>query len=82
MKHFMKLFASFHDRAYWHFATHFRDQADALLNSLDMSKQKVLQGELSNSSSNNSLNSADSLKLPASRSRSASQDRIGFDSLR
>lgn len=68
-------------KAYWHFATHFRDQADALLNSLDMSKQKVLQGELSNSSSNNSLNSADSLKLPASRSRSASQDRIGFDSL-
>ncbi|XP_036366134.1 CLIP-associating protein 1-B isoform X5 [Octopus sinensis] len=68
-------------KAYWHFATHFRDQADALLNSLDVSKQKVLQGELSNSSSNNSLNSADSLKLPASRSRSASQDRIGFDSL-
>ncbi|CAI9735477.1 CLIP-associating protein 1-B isoform X13 [Octopus vulgaris] len=68
-------------KAYWHFATHFRDQADALLNSLDVGKQKVLQGELSNSSSNNSLNSADSLKLPASRSRSASQDRIGFDSL-
>lgn len=68
-------------KAYWHFATHFRDQADALLNSLDMSKRRVLQGELSNSSSNNSLNSADSLKLPASRSRSASQDRIGFDSL-
>ncbi|GAB1609449.1 CLIP-associating protein 1-B-like isoform X4 [Argonauta hians] len=68
-------------KAYWHFATHFRDQAEALLNSLDVGKQKVLQGELSNSSSNNSLNSADSLKLPQSRSRSASQDRIGFDSL-
>lgn len=45
------------DRAFWGFAEHFKEQADSLLNSLEPTRQKQLQGELSNSSSNNSLNS-------------------------
>ncbi|XP_070175260.1 CLIP-associating protein 1-like isoform X3 [Littorina saxatilis] len=60
-------------KAFWGFAEHFKSQADALLSSLEPSKQKMLQGELSNSSSNNSLNSADVRGKP--RARSASQDR-------
>lgn len=51
-------FISLFHRAFGGFADHFREQADALLNSLDPGKQKMLQGELSNSSSNNSLNNA------------------------
>ncbi|CAM1312763.1 CLASP1 (predicted) [Pycnogonum litorale] len=45
-------------KAFWGFAGHFKDQADNLLTSLDVSKQKILQGEMSmsNSSSSNSLN--------------------------
>ncbi|XP_064594427.1 CLIP-associating protein 1-like isoform X2 [Liolophura sinensis] len=70
---------AFARKAFWGFADHFRDQADALLNNLDPAKKKMLEGELSNSSSNNSLNSTDSSKLPksksGSRSRSASIDR-------
>ncbi|KAJ8307405.1 hypothetical protein KUTeg_015489 [Tegillarca granosa] len=68
----------FSRKAFWGFADHFKDQADALLNTLDASKQKMLQGELSGSSSNNSLNSAEG-RVHRSRPRSASQDR-GFDS--
>lgn len=67
-------------RSFWGFAEHFKDQADALMNQLDAAKQKSLQGELSLSSSNNSLNNGDK---PASagrvRVRSASQDR-GYES--
>lgn len=48
---------AFSRKAFWGFADHFREQADSLLNSLDNSKQRMLQGELtmSNSSSSNSL---------------------------
>ncbi|KAJ9581531.1 hypothetical protein L9F63_023287, partial [Diploptera punctata] len=44
-------------KAYWSFRSHFPDQADSLLNSLDSSYRKALGGELtlSNSSSSNSL---------------------------
>lgn len=44
-------------RAYGGFASHFPAQAEALLNSLDLSYQKLLYGEatLSNSGSNHSL---------------------------
>lgn len=44
-------------RAYWSFRSHFPEQADSLLNSLDSSYKRVLNGELtlSNSSSSNSL---------------------------
>lgn len=51
---------AFSRKAFWGFADHFKDQADSLLNSLDTSKQRMLQGELSmsNSSSNSSLNSS------------------------
>lgn len=47
-------------KAFWGFADHFKEQSDSLLNSLDTSKQRMLQGELSmsNSSSNSSLNSS------------------------
>lgn len=67
---------AFSRKAFWGFADHFKDQADALLNALEPSKQKQVKGELSGSSSNNSLNSAEGL---TSRPRSASTDR-GFDS--
>ncbi|CAC5380170.1 CLASP1_2 [Mytilus coruscus] len=67
---------AFSRKAFWGFAEHFKDQADALLNALEPSKQKQVKGELSGSSSNNSLNSAEGL---ISRPRSASTDR-GFDS--
>ncbi|XP_076456225.1 CLIP-associating protein 1-A-like isoform X9 [Babylonia areolata] len=66
---------AFSRKAFWGFAEHFKSQADALLGSLDPSKQKMLQGELSNSSSNNSLNSAEGLRQVKSRARSASHDR-------
>ncbi|BFZ22654.1 hypothetical protein BsWGS_25692 [Bradybaena similaris] len=63
-------------KAYWGFADHFKSQADALLNSLDASKQKLLQGEVSNSSSSSSLN-GEHMK-PKSRSRAASEERSAF----
>lgn len=48
---------SFARKAYWGFADHFKVQADALLNSLEGVHRKMLQaGEMSNSSSSNSLN--------------------------
>ncbi|PSN38728.1 hypothetical protein C0J52_15356 [Blattella germanica] len=44
-------------KAYWSFRSHFPEQADSLLNSLDSSYKRALSGELtlSNSSSSNSL---------------------------
>jgi hypothetical protein len=50
-------------KAYWGFADHFKDQADILLNSLENNHRRMLQssgasGNLSNSSSSNSLNMA------------------------
>ena len=69
-------FILFSCRSFWGFADHFKGQADALLNNLDPAKQKALQGELSNSSSSNSINSSNE-KHSANRlrARSASQDR-------
>ncbi|KAK6182722.1 hypothetical protein SNE40_010342 [Patella caerulea] len=66
---------SFSRKAFWGFADHFKDQADALLNSLDSSKQKMLQGEISGSSSSNSINSNENNRMVRNRARSASQDR-------
>lgn len=44
-------------KAYWGFADHFKDHADGLLNSLEVTYRRMLQGgEMSNSSSSNSLN--------------------------
>ena len=48
-------------KAYWGFADHFKDQADILLNSLDSNHRRMIQssgasGNMSNSSSSNSLN--------------------------
>ena len=62
-------------RAFWGFADHFKDQADSLLNSLDPSKQKMLQGEISNSSSSGSLDSAAKSKTSGQRARSMSTER-------
>merc|ERR1719270_3314698 len=47
---------TFARKAYWGFADHFKDQADSLMSSLDYSYKRMLQGEMSNSSSSNSLN--------------------------
>merc|ERR1719507_2890734 len=47
---------TFARKAYWGFADHFKDQADVLLNALEPNYRRVLQGEMSNSSSSNSLN--------------------------
>jgi len=45
-------------RAFWGFAEHFRAQAESVLSTLDITKQKQLLGEQpSNSSSSTSLNS-------------------------
>eukprot|EP00092_Neocalanus_flemingeri_P004447 GFUD01004782.1.p1 GENE.GFUD01004782.1~~GFUD01004782.1.p1 ORF type:complete len:1502 (+),score=448.94 GFUD01004782.1:193-4698(+) len=47
---------TFARKAYWGFADHFKEQADCLLTSLEPTYKRLLQGEMSNSSSSNSLN--------------------------
>jgi len=47
---------TFARKAYWGFADHFKEQADSLLNALEPTYKRLLQGEMSNSSSSNSLN--------------------------
>ena len=59
-------------RAFWLFSQHFKHQADMLYDSLDASRQKQLQGELSNASSSNSLNSQSSSRLTHDRVDSSS----------
>jgi len=49
---------TFARKAYWGFADHFKEQADSLLNGLEPTYKRLLQGEMSNSSSSNSLNMA------------------------
>ncbi|KAK8391257.1 hypothetical protein O3P69_017127 [Scylla paramamosain] len=53
---------AFSRKAYWGFADHFKEEADKLLNSLDPSYKKMLQGEMgmSNSSSSQSLHGSQS----------------------
>ncbi|XP_042873875.1 CLIP-associating protein 1-like isoform X13 [Penaeus japonicus] len=66
---------AFSRKAYWGFAGHFKDEADKLLNSLDPSYKKMLQGEMSmsNSSSSQSLhNSQKSAGVRPGWSRSSS----------
>ena len=46
---------TFARKAYWGFADHFKDQADSLMSGLDPSYKRLLQGEMSQSSSSNSL---------------------------
>ncbi|KAK8765343.1 hypothetical protein V5799_032049 [Amblyomma americanum] len=69
---------AFSRKAFWGFADHFKEQADVLLNSLDTSKQRMLQGELcmSNSSSSNSLNSAQGRPLKHSVSSHGSMENL------
>ncbi|CAH1773836.1 unnamed protein product, partial [Owenia fusiformis] len=69
-------------KAFWGFHEHFQGQAQSLLNNLDSKSQKMLQGELSNSSSNNSIASTGRLTMsaPSKRTRSVSQDRAGSES--
>ena len=73
MKRFFKFEWNF-CRAYWGFADHFKEQADVLLSSLDHSYKRLLQGELSNSSSSNSLNTAGGLR-PATAAAAAHHQR-------
>eukprot|EP00057_Strongylocentrotus_purpuratus_P008158 XP_011662632.1 PREDICTED: CLIP-associating protein 1-A isoform X2 [Strongylocentrotus purpuratus] len=54
-------------KAFWKFSEHFKSHADKLFNNLDPSKQKMLQGELSQASSCTSLDGR-----PLSRSATAS----------
>eukprot|EP00096_Caligus_rogercresseyi_P004598 TRINITY_DN1894_c0_g1_i8.p1 TRINITY_DN1894_c0_g1~~TRINITY_DN1894_c0_g1_i8.p1 ORF type:complete len:1296 (-),score=334.58 TRINITY_DN1894_c0_g1_i8:1093-4980(-) len=69
-------------KAYWGFADHFKEQADILLNSLDPTYRRLLQvGDMSNSSSSNSLNTAgrnNTVTLPRSRQSSitSSQENL------
>ncbi|KAG0723019.1 CLIP-associating protein 2 [Chionoecetes opilio] len=53
---------AFSRKAYWGYADHFKEEADRLLNSLDPSYKKMLQGEvgMSNSSSSQSLQGSQS----------------------
>ncbi|XP_070536536.1 CLIP-associating protein 1-B-like isoform X12 [Ptychodera flava] len=67
---------SFGRKAFWGFAEHFRQPAEKLLNSLDTSKQKMLHGELSQSSSTGSLNIPPSKPL-SRKSSSSSQESVG-----
>ncbi|XP_043193989.1 CLIP-associating protein 1-B-like isoform X15 [Amphibalanus amphitrite] len=65
-------------RAYWGFADHFKEQADSLLNSLDSQHKKLLAGEMSKSSSNNSLTGPSAIRVShaapvSSRSRASSR---------
>ncbi|XP_063603569.1 CLIP-associating protein 2-like isoform X16 [Penaeus indicus] len=57
---------AFSRKAYWGFAGHFKDEADKLLNSLDPSYKKMLQGEMSmsNSSSSQSLHNSQKSARP------------------
>ncbi|KAK4323412.1 hypothetical protein Pmani_005883 [Petrolisthes manimaculis] len=65
---------AFSRKAYWGFADHFKDEADRLLNSLDPSYKKMLQGEagMSNSSSSGSLHNKPAGSARAGWSRSSS----------
>ncbi|XP_066957466.1 CLIP-associating protein 1 isoform X37 [Macrobrachium rosenbergii] len=62
---------AFSRKAYWGYADHFKDEADKLLNSLDPSYKKMLQGEagMSNSSSSQSLHNS---QKPSARPRKTS----------
>lgn len=72
---------SFARKAYWGFADHFKDQADQLLNSLEGVHRRMLQaGEMSNSSSSNSLNMTSNtrnstLTMPRSRQSSVTSSQ-------
>ena len=64
---------TFARKAYWGFADHFKDQADNLMSGLDPTYKRLLQGEMSQSSSSNSLNVLQSSsRLTGARSRQAS----------
>ncbi|KAK8391267.1 hypothetical protein O3P69_017127 [Scylla paramamosain] len=60
---------AFSRKAYWGFADHFKEEADKLLNSLDPSYKKMLQGEMgmSNSSSSQSLHGSQSKQVGGGR---------------
>ncbi|XP_072024404.1 LOW QUALITY PROTEIN: CLIP-associating protein 1-like [Amphiura filiformis] len=62
-------------KAFWKFSDHFKQQADKLFTTLDASKQKMLEGELSGSSSSGSLNTTTRLTRKA-RSNSNSTENL------
>ena len=61
---------TFARKAYWGFADHFKDQAESLMSGLDPTYKRLLQGEMSQSSSSNSLNTPQQTR--SARSRQAS----------
>ena len=64
---------TFARKAYWGFADNFKEQAESLMAGLDPTYKRLLQGEMSQSSSSNSLNINTSTPQARSvRSRQAS----------
>ena len=61
---------TFARKAYWGFADHFKEQAESLMSGLDPTYKRLLQGEMSQSSSSNSLNTPQQTR--SARSRQAS----------
>ncbi|XP_038058526.1 CLIP-associating protein 1-like isoform X3 [Patiria miniata] len=64
-------------KAFWKFSEHFRVQADKLFHSLDASKQKAVQGDMSGASSSGSLSS----KSLSRASSSGSQENVSSTTL-
>ncbi|XP_071789050.1 CLIP-associating protein 1-like isoform X7 [Asterias amurensis] len=64
-------------KAFWKFSEHFRSHADKLFQSLDPSKQKAVQGEMSSASSSGSLSS----KSLSRASSSGSQENVNSTTL-
>ena len=61
---------TFARKAYWGFAEHFKDQAESLMSGLDPTYKRLLQGEMSQSSSSNSLNTPQQSRSVRSRQAS------------
>ena len=61
---------TFARKAYWGFAEHFKDQADSLMAGLDPTYKRLLQGEMSQSSSSNSLNIVGGSRVTSGAGRS------------
>ncbi|KAF2345739.1 CLASP N-terminal domain, partial [Trinorchestia longiramus] len=64
---------SFSRKAYWGYAGHFKDEADKLLNSLDVSYRKMLQGEMGGSMSASNSSHSIQAQQPQPQQQQASQ---------
>ncbi|XP_047740413.1 CLIP-associating protein 2 isoform X9 [Hyalella azteca] len=68
---------AFARKAYWGYADHFKEEADKLLNSLDASYKKMLQGEMSGSMS--ASNSSHSIQQQSSQPAKPARPRKSMD---